>query len=72
MKRCILAIACLTLAIAGSAHTAEPQTIEEVIAAVGEAATSIETWSSDIEMIMDMGSMSMSRNTSIRSVMWIA
>ena len=59
MKRCILAIACLTVLAAASARAAEPQTIEEVIAAVGQATASIETWSADTEMTMDMGGMTM-------------
>lgn len=59
MKRCILAIACLTLLAAASARAAEPRTIEEVIAAVAQAAASIETWSTDTEMTMDMGGMTM-------------
>lgn len=59
MKRCILAFASFSVTLAGPAHAAEPQTIDEVVAAIGEAVASIETWSTVMETTIKRDGMSL-------------
>lgn len=59
MKKCTLLAAVILCLSAAFGYAAEPQTFEEVVAAVEESAAKIETWSADGAMSMAMGGMTM-------------
>lgn len=59
--RCVWAAAmALAWALApGTAHAADPTTLEEAVAAIKESAGEIESWSADVDIEMAMGGMKM-------------